>query len=111
MAKLSAHGNRRMQLTITESRADHLKDSDGEQRVLERTTHYGFMEDGHILRKDSVVFPPGPYDNGKSRRHDWGWKLWKRIKRDGRNVTESQDNVLRILSDSATRQGKIVTVK
>lgn len=111
MAALCKHGTELHRLTVKENRRDHLKDSDGELRVLERTTHYGFMEDGHILRKDSVVFPPGPYDNGKSRRHDWGWKLWKRVKRDGRDIKESQDNVMRILSDSATRQGKIVTVK
>lgn len=110
MAALCKHGSRIHHLTITESRVEHLKDSDGELRVLERSTSYAFMSDGHILRKDSVVFPAGPYDHGKNRPHTWGWKLWKRIKRDGRDIPTAHKNVLNVLVESSERNGKIVTV-
>ena len=109
MAKLSSRGRtENFRLVTKETNPEKLRDSDGELRILERSTTYAFMSDGHILKKDGVVFPAGPYDHGKNRRHDWGFKLWKRIKQDGRDIRTAQENVDNILKNAAERNGTLV---
>lgn len=81
MAKLSARG--RTELVRMEK-----EDSAPKSDIItyERTT-YALMSDGNILQKRDVIFPAGPYDNGKDRKHKYNWTVKGKLKKD---VTREQ---------------------
>lgn len=52
---------------------------DTDKDLTRERVGYSFQSDGRILRKRIVWFKPGPYDNRKDKRHDYGWKLYKKF--------------------------------
>jgi hypothetical protein len=73
MAKLSARGRTelvRLQKEVSASDANNLR-ANGVEREQYTVT---LMSDGRALKKTVTWFTPGPYDRGKVRRHDYGWK-------------------------------------
>lgn len=76
MAKLSAHGRTEI---VRMERENHAPKSD--TIIYEKIT-VTMMSDGNMLEKRDVIFPAGPYDNGKNRRHSWGWKKKGKLKAD-----------------------------
>lgn len=72
MAKLTARGRRelvRLSKEVTIGR-------DGVE--CEKYT-VALMSDGRALKKIVTWFAPGPYNHGKPRRHDFGWKVMGKV--------------------------------
>src|SRR5262249_17133713 len=78
MAKLTARGRHEIWKI---SKEDPSPKSD---LVTWEKTELTLMSDGSLLRRRVVKFKPGPYDQGKPRHHDYGWKEWKKVKAGGR---------------------------
>ncbi len=79
MAKLSARG---AEVLWRASRdVDLSKASDWtRENVVRKVAHIAMRSDGHVLQRTVTWFKAGPYDAGKDRRHDYGWKLYRRAK-------------------------------
>ena len=74
MAKLSARGRTEI---FRMEKEDNAPKSD--LITYERST-IALMSDGNILQKRDVIFPAGPYDNGKDKRHTYNWTVKGKIK-------------------------------
>lgn len=48
--------------------------------VVAHDEYRALMSDGKVLSRMVLKFTPGPYDNGKPQRHDYGWKLYRKLK-------------------------------
>lgn len=81
MAKISARGAKevwRFSLTVN---IEEIRESQPNRTarweklsVVEEQQDILLRSDGHILQRDVTTFKAGPYDSGKDRRHDYGWK-------------------------------------
>lgn len=80
MAKLSAHGYEvaRIVLDFTRPASDFDREHYG-LTVCRYSDHLSFRSDGHILKR-TVGHDVHPRESEpKYRRHDWGWKLWRKL--------------------------------
>lgn len=76
MAKLKARNRTEI---VRMEREDNAPKS--EIIIWEKVT-VAMMSDGKMLEKRDVRFPAGPYDNGKDRKHTYGWKVKGKLKAD-----------------------------
>lgn len=91
MAALKNHGTEIARLTT-------------EQKLGTETTytvHYSFRSDGHIMRR---LIAQNIHDTtyGASPHHDYGWKLYKKLKKDS---TLSMETVAQNWRDTALAGG------
>jgi hypothetical protein len=77
MAKLKARGRIEIWKVAREN------PSPKSDLIVWEKTELTLMSDGRILKRETVRFKPGPYDGGKARLHDYGWKLYMRMKAEG----------------------------
>jgi hypothetical protein len=83
MAKLSAHGDEVARLDITRTVPD------AEYRIV-----YSFRSDGHVLRN---------LNNG-------GWKLYKKLTKDGNDITRRMVKVAHSFAADAEARGNDTTI-
>lgn len=84
MAKLASHGVQILGAS---------KDLGSNEGCTSRRYDYSVRSDGHILRKFVVYFEPcAALGETTPRRHDYGWKLWRKLK----TIPESADAMLRL---------------
>lgn len=97
MAKLSAHGIEVCRLVIINDNPRPLWDRD---TTTACESHLSYRSDGHILRKEVTVNL-----HGDGKRHDHGWKLWKRFS--DRKITPDRMKAhARRIADRCERHGE-----
>ena len=75
MARLRSHG--RELLRISSETSDTRSDVTNWDRCT-----WSVRSDRHIMRKLDVRFTPSKWDKEpEGRKHSYGWKLWKRVKK------------------------------
>lgn len=77
MAKLSARGRTALARLTKEVEPSEILRNVGVER--EQYT-VAFMSDRNLLKRTVTWFVPGPYDHGKARRYDYGWKVMGKAK-------------------------------
>lgn len=114
MAKLSAHGTEVARLVVSETRErdDFSIGLYGEAERVERFEHhFSFRSDGHILaRMVGLDVHPGETSPSR-RRHDFGWKLWKRLQDPKRDTRARQTKLAHSMAVSAEAKGKLIDIK
>ena len=79
MARLSARGRTelvRLQKTVEAGATNNLSAAG----VTKEQYTVALMSDGRALKKTVTWFAPGPFDNGKAWRKDYGWKDMGKVK-------------------------------
>lgn len=97
MAKLSAHGYEVARMETSESYG-----TDTEYRTI-----YSFRSDGYVLRRLVAL---NIHANG-SPHHDYGWKLYRRLKNRGAGVAEQVAGYASVKRDRARNMGVLVSYK
>lgn len=106
MAKLSAHGYEVARLSINRNVDNHDGDGPDWQRY---TYHYSFRSDGQIMQRivGHDVHPDRA--EGDGRRHDWGWKLWKKLQDPKRDTVARQKALAASMAAAAADRGRTYT--
>jgi hypothetical protein len=86
MAKLRSHGYEILRIVRERDTSALVSEFGPSNTEWERETR-SFRSDGHIMQKLDVRFKPSPnpavtWETAKLRTHSYGWKLYKKLKKD-----------------------------
>lgn len=111
MAKLSAHGYEVARVTIGSERATDQRERDlyGEDHTVVRYEHsYSFRSDGHILARVVCLDVHPGESNPSRRRHDYGWKLWRKVRKGHPDPVGTVRGLAVQLADKARERGTLI---
>jgi hypothetical protein len=111
MAKLSAHGYEVARVVYRDEvpTTEFDRSLYGEDHTVSRYEyHVSFRSDGHIMQRIVGLDTHPGEANPSLRRHDWGWKLWKKVQK-GDNTIGRVAVLASNMTTNCERKGTLIS--